>query len=232
MLPFSVQSLDTVQEAPQYSKSLYVRIAFLEVLGTFVFVLLSALCPGSWEVGCLLATVIYFTDGTHLNPNVSLSAYLTKRIKFAMMLVYVLAQMFGTIAAVMIQRWGLYITGGGNYLSIYGNNYGPVFGWELFATYIFLLLVHAVALRMKSSDFALPDKSVRSVSVGPVLIGLAVTSLQLTIGTVCVVWFNPARLIADAVILRVLPVRYVFLRLAAEILGTFCASATALYALH
>lgn len=228
VLPVILGREPASSDIPIYDRFLYVRVAFLEVLGTFLFVLMSALALNPWVTGALLSGTIYLTDGTHLSPNVSISAYLTSRIRLAMTLTYVTSQLVGTTLAVLLHRFALDF----GRVYILHASYPALFGWELLATFFFIMLVNAVALRLKSSDFALPEKSVKSVSVGPVVIGLTVTALQLTLGTMCSVWFNSARLLADAVILSGVPVRQVFVRLAGQVIGTVVASTAAFYTLH
>jgi aquaporin Z len=90
-----------------------VKIAFVEILGTFFFisVILRTLTDNSiGAVGVVAALLgaIYFgasTSGAHFNPAVSFGMFMKNRLTLNLLVAYVLAQLIGAALAVKFDNY-------------------------------------------------------------------------------------------------------------------------------
>ena len=112
----------------------------------------------------------------HINPCVSLSAFITQNISFALMIAYWCAHLLGAVVGSSIQ-YAFYNSGGGeNSFYPMGVTQAQAFGYETLATFLFVLLVQSCALRF--SGFLNPHVDVDACdtgTTGPVTIGLTLT---------------------------------------------------------
>ena len=158
-------------------------------------------------------------SGCHVNPAVTLGAYLTKRIKTIDAVSYILAQLAGGIIGALLLLWVLhsspiYVKGrvglganGYGSLSLLHMSGGGAFLAEVILTAIFVLVV----LSATSTD---ASRAVASVVVGLTL-GLAVLVAVPIDGAS----INPARSLGPALITGGLPLSQVWLFLVAPAVG-------------
>lgn len=166
----------------------------------------------------------------HINPCVSLSAFITQNISFALMVAYWCAHLLGAVVGSSIQ-YAFYNSGGGAYGTFYPMRVtqAQAFGYETLATFLFVLLVQSCALRF--SGFLNPHVDVTATdsgTTGPITIGLTLTGLAFAIGPLTGCSVNFARTLGPAIVFRRVTAADTIVLLVAELTGTLCASAVAL----
>ena len=166
----------------------------------------------------------------HINPCVSLSAFITQNISFALMVAYWCAHLLGAVVGSSIQ-YAFYNSGGGAYGTFYpmGVTQAQAFGYETLATFLFVLLVQSCALRF--SGFLNPHVDVTATdsgTTGPITIGLTLTGLAFATGPLTGCSVNFARTLGPAIVFRRVTAADTIVLLVAELTGTLCASAVAL----
>ena len=167
-----------------------------------------------------------------LNPLVTISALLTRNIKPLLALLYIVAQIGGAIVGVVIQIGLLPTTSDqlGCFTPI-GVTKGQMFGLELLGSLLFVLLVQGIALRFASFLNVYVDLTADQYgNTGPLAIGLTITGLAFSMGQYTGGAFNPARVLAPAIIFRCETGFITVIYVLAEVAGAVLASAIAFVA--
>jgi aquaporin Z len=74
-----------------------------EFLGTLLLVVTVLASGGQFlAVGAALSAAIYFTNGGHINPAVSLAMFVNKRLSLSDLAGYVVAQLLGGVTSVYL----------------------------------------------------------------------------------------------------------------------------------
>jgi aquaporin Z len=171
-----------------------------------------------------LVAMIGPISGCHVNPAVTLGAYLTKRIDAVDAAGYVVAQLAGGILGALLLLWvmhsspfyvkgkvGLGANGYGS-LSLLHMSGGGAFLAEVILTAIFVLVVLSATRREAS------------VPVAGVVIGLTLGLANLTAVPIDGASINPARSLGPALITGGLPLSQVWLFLLAPCVGAVLAA--------
>ena len=167
-----------------------------------------------------------------LNPAVTISALLTRNIKPLLALLYIIAQVGGAIVGVVIQI-GLLpsISDQPGCFKPNGVTKGQMFGLELLGSFLFILVVQGIALRFDSFLNVFVDLTAdRYGNTGPLAIGLTITGLAFSMGQFTGGAFNPARVLAPAIVFRCETGFITVIYVLAELAGTVLASAIAFVA--
>jgi len=184
--------------------------AFVEAIGTFGFFFLGFMgvavatqLPGSISsigiaagFGLGLGLMIFafgHVSGGHFNPAVSLGLAFGGKFPWGEVLPYWAAQMVGGIAAAAVVR-GLFTSEVGNALVNTpgtGITNGTALVLEIIATFLFLIVIHAVATDTRAPWHGL---------LAPVAIGGFIFTAAVVVGPASGGSFNPARSIAPAII--------------------------------
>jgi len=141
-----------------------------------------------------MAYVIGNVSGCHINPAVSLAAWLDKRIKLADFCGYVVSQVIGAIAGAGLLALVVNVTGAHDYTGGLGTNLvagaggiGGAFLVEVILTFIFVLVILGVTA----------DKN--KGSVAGIVIGLSLTFVHIVGIPLTGTSVNPARSIGPAI---------------------------------
>lgn len=209
------------------------RNIILEFIGTMIFTLFGSMgtsADAAIRNGLVLALVIYFTDGGHLNSWVSLSAFLTRNLRLNMFLGYVIAQVSGALVGAAWLYAVLPSTDGGpGTFRPNGITLGQVFAIEALGTFAFILLVQSVALRFTS--FSNPDVDITAPNsfggVGGLVIGFSLAAVAYAIGPFTGASVNLDRTIASAIVFRDIRAWTVGVYILGELTGTLIATLVA-----
>lgn len=185
------------------------RAYVAEFLGTFVFVFVASgsvlaniffgdvgVLAQALAAGLVFGAMIYSTaaiSGGHLNPAVTLSLWLTRKISAVNAVFYIASQLLASFAA------------GGALLYIFGDrairfNLGaPILGADV-AVGTALLLEAILTVALVFAVFATVVDRRGPVSFGPLVIGLVVVGGGIFAGPISGAALNPARVIGPAVI--------------------------------
>jgi len=180
-----------------------------EVIGTFVLVFMgcgSAMLLGVGAEGGHLAVAFAFglsivamayvigsVSGCHINPAVSLSMWLNKKLSLKDFIGYVIAQVIGAIAAaallfVMVEAFGMADATGGFGSNAVGDlGIGGAFVTEIVLTFIFVLTILGVTSHEKTANVA-------GIVIGLTLVFVHIVGIPLTGTSV-----NPARSLGPAI---------------------------------
>lgn len=203
------------------------RSYLAEFLGTFVFVFIASGAVLSnilfAEIGVLgealagglaLGAMIFATSaisGGHLNPAVTFSLWLVRKISAVDAVFYILAQICASFAAAGLL---LYIFGEG---ALHFNLGGPILGTDV-SLGSALLLEAVLTAALVFAVFATAVDKRGPVSFGPLVVGLVAVVAGIFAGPITGVALNPARAIGPAV------VSGSFTNLPIWILGPLCGS--------
>jgi len=204
-----------------------------EIVGTFVLVFMgcgSAMLLGVDASGGHLAVAFAFglsivamayviggVSGCHINPAVSLSMWLNKKLSSKDFIGYVIAQVIGAIAAaallfVMVRAFGMAdATGylGSNLVGEIG--IGGAFVTEIVLTFIFVLTILGVTSHEKTANLA-------GLVIGLALVFVHIVGIPLTGTSV-----NPARSLGPAIFAGSAALGDVWVFLLAPLVGAVCA---------
>lgn len=180
-----------------------------EFLGTFVFVFIASgsvltniffgdvgVLAQALAAGLALGAMIYLTaaiSGGHLNPAVTISLWLTRKISAVNAVFYIASQILASFAA------------GGLLLYIFGDrairfNLGaPILGADV-SVQAALILEAILTAALVFAVFATVVDRRGPVSFGPLVIGLVVVTGGIFAGPISGAALNPARVIGPAVI--------------------------------
>lgn len=181
---------------------------FAETSACAIFHFIGSVSPTPWANGIALMVLVYYTaktSGAHLNPALSLTFTLLGHTNPIEMLVYWVAQMFGSICGAL---WiallvpGLYVGAPGNAVIQDGCFYPPtalmskarVFGWEAFCTFCFILPIFSVVW------YTLHKKGYGNT--GPLMVGLSLIANALAAGPFTGAALNPARVLASPAVFK------------------------------
>jgi len=204
-----------------------------EVIGTFVLVFMgcgSAMLLGVGTEGGHLAVAIAFglsivamayviggVSGCHINPAVSLSMLLDKRLSVKDFVGYVISQVIGAIAAaallfVMVEAFGVAdLTGGFGSNAVGGLGIGGALVVEIVLTFIFILTILGVTSQEKMA-------SVAGLVIGLTLVFVHIVGIPLTGTSV-----NPARSLGPAIFAGTEALTDVWVFIAAPLIGAVLA---------
>jgi len=205
-----------------------------EVIGTFVLVFMgcgSAIVLGaSVDTGHLavafafglsivaMAYVIGGVSGCHINPAVSLSMFLNKRMSAKDFVGYVIAQIIGAIVAaallfLLVESFGVNdYTGGLGANGVGALGIGGAFIVEIVLTFIFVLTILGVTAQEKMA-------SVAGIVIGLTLVFVHIVGIPLTGTSV-----NPARSLGPAIFAGGAALTDVWVFIAAPLVGGVLAS--------
>ena len=174
-----------------------------ELLGTFVLVLIGCgtaiatlgnVVATSLAFGLVIVAMAYSigsVSGCHINPAVSLSMFLTKKMNVKDFIFYILFQIIGAILAALVLGFLF-----GSFKSLGANTFGVnmlskdalnAFVVELILTFIFILVILSVTSKKENSNIAGLIIGLTLVLVHLIGIGFTGTSV------------NPARSIGPAI---------------------------------
>jgi len=206
-----------------------------EIVGTFVLVFMgcgSAMLLGVGAEGGHLAVAFAFglsivamayvigsVSGCHINPAVSLSMWLNKKISLSDFIGYVIAQVIGAIAAaallfVMVEAFGMADATGGFGSNAVGDlGIGGAFVTEIVLTFIFVLTILGVTAHEKTAHLA-------GLVIGLALVFVHIVGIPLTGTSV-----NPARSLGPAIFAGADALRDVWVFILAPLVGAVVAAA-------
>jgi len=205
-----------------------------EVIGTFVLVFMgcgSAIVLGATvDTGHLavafafglsivaMAYVIGGVSGCHINPAVSLSMFLNKRMNAKDFVGYVIAQIIGAVVAaallfLLVESFGINdYTGGLGTNGVGELGIGGAFIVEIVLTFIFVLTILGVTAQEKMA-------SVAGIVIGLTLVFVHIVGIPLTGTSV-----NPARSLGPAIFAGGAALTDVWVFIAAPLVGAVLAS--------
>jgi len=205
-----------------------------EVIGTFVLVFMgcgSAIVLGAnVDTGHLavafafglsivaMAYVIGGVSGCHINPAVSLSMFLNKRLSAKDFVGYVIAQIIGAIVAaallfLLVESFGVHdYTGGLGTNGVGELGIGGAFIIEIVLTFIFVLTILGVTSQEKMANVA-------GIVIGLTLVFVHIVGIPLTGTSV-----NPARSLGPAIFAGGAALTDVWVFIAAPLIGAVLAS--------
>lgn len=203
-----------------------------EFIGTFVLVLIgpgtAVLGGGIYGVGILgiaaafgvAITAMCYSIGTisgcHINPAVSISMFINRRIKLSELIYYIIAQCLGSIAASGILY--LLLKSAKLPLTNFGQNSVGIFTWwgvfiiETILSAIFILVILAVTGKMGNK------------SLSGIIIGVTLTAVHLLAIPVSGTSVNPARSLGPALFAGGDALSQLWLFIVAPIVGACIAS--------
>ncbi|MBI2598946.1 aquaporin [Candidatus Curtissbacteria bacterium] len=193
----------------QQNFSLPWRAYAAEFLGTFVFVFVASgavlsniffgdvgVLAQSLAAGLALGAMIFMTaaiSGGHLNPAVTLSLWLTRKISAINAVFYIVSQVVASFAAGAVL---LYVFGD----RALGFSLGaPILGADV-ALAAALVLEAVLTAALVFAVFATTIDKRGPVSFGPLVIGLVVVVAGIFAGPITGAALNPARVIGPAVV--------------------------------
>jgi len=205
-----------------------------EVIGTFVLVFMgcgSAMLLGVGAEGGHLAVAFAFglsivamayvigsVSGCHINPAVSLSMWLNKKLPLKDFIGYVIAQVIGAIAAaallcVMVEAFGMAdLTGGFGSNAVGDLGIGGAFVTEIVLTFIFVLVILGVTSSEGTAHLA-------GLVIGLTLVFVHIVGIPLTGTSV-----NPARSLGPAIFAGGTALTDVWVFILAPLVGAVCAA--------
>lgn len=147
----------------------------------------------SLAFGFIVAAVVYSLgniSGAHINPAVTIALWAYGLVKIKDMILYVIAQVLGAIAAALLMKMTLAPVGSGLGVTGLAEGLPPMTGVavEIIATFILVLTVFGCAVGKGQSNFA------------GLIIGLVVAAVIFTTGPVTNTSINPARSIGPALV--------------------------------
>jgi aquaporin Z len=211
---------------------------FAEFIGTFVLVLFgcgTAVLSGgingvvgiigiSFAFGLSIVAMAYFIggiSGCHINPAVSFSMFLCKKINIRDFIGYVIAQFAGAIAGIAILV-AIINTAGVNAGGLGQNGFGEAsyigismwgaFWTEVILTFVFITTILGVTSNKKMG------------SVGGIVIGLTLTFVHLFGIPLTGTSVNPARSLAPAIFAGGLALQQVWVFIVAPLVGAIFAA--------
>nr|ART66197.1 MIP1 [Chlamydomonas sp. ICE-L] len=185
-------------------RSVTIRCLLAEFFGTMLFQMFGGSAPAKDTTapaanGFALVALIYAfcnVSGGHLNPAVSFALICTGHIQWWKGLLYMIAQVLGSIFGALIYTAlipDLHIGGGAGSPGCFGPapgvTHGHVFGWELMMTFLLVMTVYASAV-------ATPGHG----NTAPLAIGLSLYAAAISGGPYTGASLNPARTIGPAVV--------------------------------
>jgi len=204
-----------------------------EIIGTFVLVFMgcgAAMLLGVGAEGGHLAVAFAFglsivamayviggVSGCHINPAVSLSMFLDKRLSLKDLIGYVVSQLIGAIAGagllfVMVEVFGMAdATGGFGSNAIGDLGIGGAFVVEIVLTFIFVLTILGVTAKEKTANVA-------GLVIGLTLAFVHIVGIPLTGTSV-----NPARSLGPAIFAGSAALSDVWVFLLAPLVGALLA---------
>ena len=206
------------------------RNIILEFIGTMLFTIWGSE-GNSFEAairnGLVLAAVIYFTDGGHINPWVSFSALLTRNINPILFVFYFIVQIGGAlIGAVWLIALLPNTDDGPGTFRPNGITLGQVFAHEALGQFFFIMVVQSVALRF--TGFSNPNVDITAPGsfggVGGLVIGFSLAGIAYGIGPYTGASVNLARTLASAIVFRDIKAWTVGVYVLAQFTGTLLAS--------
>ena len=161
--------------------------------GSAMFFDLLGLVGVSLAFGFIVAAAVYSlgnVSGAHINPAVTIALWAYGLIKIKQVIVYIIAQVLGAIAAALLMKYTLAPVGSGLGVTGLAEGLSPFVGVgvEAIATFILVLTVFGCAVGKGKSDFA------------GLIIGLVVAAVIFTTGAVTNTSINPARSIGPAIV--------------------------------
>jgi len=219
--------------AIQQKRSGKMKKYLAEVIGTFVLVFMgcgAAMLLGVGAEGGHLAVAFAFglsivamayviggVSGCHINPAVSLSMFLDKRLSAKDFIGYVIAQVIGAIAGaallfLMVEAFGVAdLTGGFGSNAVGDLGIGGAFVVEIVLTFIFVLTILGVTAKEKTANVA-------GLVIGLTLVFVHIVGIPLTGTSV-----NPARSLGPAIFARGAALTDVWVFLLAPLAGALLA---------
>jgi len=208
---------------------------FSEFIGTAVLVFMgcgSAVFLGADTAGGHLAVAFAFglsivamayvigsVSGCHINPAVSLAAFLDKRIGVKDLVGYVVAQVVGAICGAALLKWmsglagGVDLTGGlGSNLAAGAGGMGGAILIEVVLTFIFVLTILGVTADPSKGNIA-------GLVIGLTLVFVHIVGIPLTGTSV-----NPARSIGPAIFAGGAPLTDLWIFIVAPLAGAALAA--------
>lgn len=185
------------------------RAWLAEFVGTFGFVfvgvasMIAITAPGgagglapALAHGLALAVMVTATaaiSGGHLNPAVTIAAWVTNKIKLMDAVGYIIAQVIGAVLAVMAFKVAFPMTYGPDTVS----NVTPAFGPAASQTHV--LAVEAIGCFFLTLTVFGTAIDKRAPKMGGWYIGMVLTALALSIGFISGGSYNPARYLGPAI---------------------------------
>lgn len=209
-----------------------VRQLIAEFFGTMLFQMFGGSAPAKDTTapaanGFALVALIYAfanVSGGHLNPAVSFALMCTGHMKWWKSLMYMCAQILGSIFGALIYtslipslRIGSGAGSPGCFAPGNGTTAGGVFGWETMMTFLLVMTVYAAAV-------AKPGHG----NTAPLAIGLSLYAAAISGGQYTGASLNPARTIGPAAVFQCnggISVLYVF----SEFFGAACAAGLSIF---
>lgn len=183
--------------------------AAAEFTGCMIFHFLGSVSPTATTNAVTLMVMVYYTaklSGAHLNPALTTTFYLLGYTNPLEVLVYWVAQISGCIFGAMITSAmvpelaiGSAVTPSdyavsGCFQAAPGITPSHVFGWEAMGTFCFILPIFSVVWYTQSkSGYG---------NTGPIIVGLSLYAAASAIGPFTGGAFNPARVVASAVVFK------------------------------
>ncbi|OQX28663.1 MAG: hypothetical protein B0D92_07800 [Spirochaeta sp. LUC14_002_19_P3] len=160
--------------------------------GSAMYFGLNGLVGVSLAFGFIVAAVVYTLgniSGAHINPAVTIALWAYGLIKMKQVILYIIAQVAGAIAAALLMKFTL-VNGSGLGVTAIAEGVSPITGMivEIIATFILVLTVFGCAVGKGKSNFA------------GLIIGLVVAAVIFTTGGITNTSINPARSIGPALI--------------------------------
>uniref|UniRef100_A0A7S0RKK3 Aquaporin n=1 Tax=Chlamydomonas leiostraca TaxID=1034604 RepID=A0A7S0RKK3_9CHLO len=208
------------------------RQLLAEFFGTMLFQMFGGSAPAKDTTapaanGFALVALIYAfanVSGGHLNPAVSFALICTGHMKWWKGLLYMIAQIIGSIFGALIYTSlipALHIGSGagspGCFAPANNTSKGGVFGWEMMMTFLLVMTVYAAAV-------AKPGHG----NTAPLAIGLSLYAAAISGGPYTGASLNPARTIGPAVVFTC-NVGISFLYIFAEFFGAACAAGLSIF---
>lgn len=183
---------------------------FAETSACAIFHFIGSISPTPWANGIALMVLVYYTaktSGAHLNPALTLTFTLLGHTNPIELLVYWIAQTFGTILgalwiALLVPGMSIGEPCNENKQCIYDGCFYPgiemsharVFGWEAFGTFCFILPIFSVVwYTLHKEGYG---------NTGPLMVGLSLIANALAVGPFTGAAFNPARVFASPVVFK------------------------------
>lgn len=198
--------------------------------GTAVFSDCSVNNPGGWLLTALafglsiiaMAYVIGNISGCHVNPAVSLSMAIRKKITWKEFIFYVIAQVLGAFAGAGILYWFVYTYTSGNVQALGTNGFGEIgmggaIVAEIILTFVFVYLINGVTSDETKSNCA------------GLMIGLTLTFVHILCIPLTGTSVNPARSLAPAVLLGGEALSQVWVFIVAPFVGAALAAAAHIF---
>ncbi|KAJ9506812.1 aquaporin [Haematococcus lacustris] len=209
-----------------------VRQLLAEFFGTLLFQMFGGSAPAKDTTapaanGFALVALIYAfanVSGGHLNPAVTFALMCTGHMKWWKGLMYMIAQVLGSIFGALIYTSlipALHVGSGAGSPGCFapgpGTTKGGVFGWELMMTFLLVMTVYAAAV-------AKPGHG----NTAPLAIGLSLYAAAISGGQYTGASLNPARTIGPAVVFTC-NVGISFLYIFSEFFGAACAAGLSIF---